>query len=314
MDTKDKNKAPAPKVRRKPPQPGDSPRPARRRTAPQQEAPKISQDVVYLAPKPFSRSRMVLRLVTVAAVVLALVLGMSVFFKVEGFLVSGAEKYTAWEICQASGIQEGDNLLLLNRTEAGGKIKAALPYVKTVRVGIKLPGTVHIEIEELDVTYAVRDQNELWWLVSAAGTVVERLGTQDTANHTKILGVHLMDPQVGKTARALENAGQQTDPEGNTLPVVTTGADRLRTVLDILDFLEKEGVVGQAASVDVNNMGDIQIWYEDLFQVKLGNNKDLGTKISRMMATIRAMQENHPYERGVLNITDPGNIYYDSFQ
>lgn len=279
-----------------------------------EEQPRVTPDVVYLAPKPFSRNRLVLRLCTVAAVVVALVLGMSVFFKVDSFRISGAQMYTPYEIEQACGVRKGDNLLLLNRVEAGGKIVAALPYIKTARVGIKLPGTVHIEVEELDVTYGMKDQNEQWWLVSSAGTVLEKMPQDSIRSYGKVLGIHLNNPQPGKKAVAQETGGTQTDENGNTVPVVITGADRLNTALDILEFLEENGVVGQVASVDVNNMGDIQIWYEDIFQVKLGDNKDLGTKISMMMATIRSLQQDKPYERGVLNIANPKDIYYDSFE
>ncbi len=299
---------------------GKKPAAVRERTQPKkptprkrEQKPKISQDVVYLPPKPFSRHRMVLRLATVVAVVIAIVLGMSVFFKVEEFSISGTEKYTPWEISQASGIKEGDNLLLLNRAEAGGKIKALLPYVKTVRVGIKLPGTVHIEIEELDVTYAVSNGSD-WWLISAAGTVVEKLESMAEDDYTKLLGVQLFNPQPGKQAEAMEAGLTVTDPDGQTVPVTVTGADRLNTALDILEYLEKNGVIGQAESIDVNNMGDIQIWYGDKFQVKLGDSKELGMKISMMMATIRSLEQDKPYERGVLNVADPNNIYYNSFE
>lgn len=276
------------------------------------EPPKVTPDVVYLAPKPFNRSRFLLRLITVAAVVVALVLGMSVFFKVEEFSVSGMEKYSAYDISQASGIEKGANLLLLNRTEAGARIKALLPYVKRVRVGIELPGTVHIVIEELDVTYAIKDSNGSWWLMSAEGIVVEEL--KSDSHHTKILGVQLQDPKPGAKAKALETATEQTDPEGNPIPVTITAADRLSTVVDILEYLEKEKVVGEADSVDVNNMGDIQIWYGDKYQVKLGDQKNLGSKVYMMMASIRSLEQERPYDRGVLNITDPNDIYFDSFE
>lgn len=276
------------------------------------EPPKATPDVVYLAPKPFNRSRFVLRLVTVAAVVLALVLGMSVFFKVEEFSVSGLEKYSAYEVAQASGIEEGENLLLLNRYQAGAKVKTTLPYVKTVRVGIELPGTVHIVIEELDVTYAIKDETSSWWLISSEGIVVDQLNEE--SRHTKILGVQLQDPKPGTMAIALESTDTQTDAGGNPIPVTITAADRLSAVVDILEYLEKDGVVGEASSIDVNNMGDIQIWYGEKYQVKLGDHKNLGNKVHTMMECIRSLEENRPYDRGVLNITDPNDIYFDSFE
>ena len=45
----------------------------RRRTAPQKERSDALQDVVFLPPQPFRRNRFLLRLATIAAVVLAVV-------------------------------------------------------------------------------------------------------------------------------------------------------------------------------------------------------------------------------------------------
>ena len=108
MDTKEKNGSAATAQRPRRPrtapdnQSGD--RPVRKRTEKQQ---RPLQDVVYIPPKPFMRNRILLRLATVAAIVMAIVLAMFVFFKVEEIHVSGADQYTAWDISQASGIEEG---------------------------------------------------------------------------------------------------------------------------------------------------------------------------------------------------------------
>ena len=50
------------------------------------------QDVVYTQPKAFNRKRFLLQLATVAAVVLALLFGMSIFFKVEEVLYGTVEE------------------------------------------------------------------------------------------------------------------------------------------------------------------------------------------------------------------------------
>ena len=101
-----------------------------------------SRDIVYTAPKPFNRNRFLLRLATAVAIVLALILGMSIFFKVENVYVSGANKYTAWQVKEASGIKEGENLLTISRAKIAGRIRTELPYADNVRVGIKLPNSV----------------------------------------------------------------------------------------------------------------------------------------------------------------------------
>ena len=118
--------------------------------------------MIYTQPQAINRNRIVIQLLTVLAVVAALVLGLAVFFKVETITVTGAEVYSAWTVREASGISEGDNLLTFSHARAGAKIKANLPYVNTLRFGIKLPDTVNIIIEEDDVVYAIQDANSQW--------------------------------------------------------------------------------------------------------------------------------------------------------
>ena len=84
METKQKKSPPA----RKPAAKAAAKPTAPKSRTPKKEEPKISADVVYLPPRPFNRSRLALHLVTVIAVVLAIVLGLSVFFKVEYIMVS----------------------------------------------------------------------------------------------------------------------------------------------------------------------------------------------------------------------------------
>lgn len=323
MDTKQKNNTtrprsgPAPANRKTEGTRGPRPAPATdratqrpRRNAPQQ-AQKVSPDVVYLAPKPFSRNRLILHLLTVVAVVVALTLGISVFFKVGEIRVTGAEQYTEWEIMQASGIHEGDNLLSFNRAKAAAKIKDAFPYVKSVRFGIKLPGTVNIVIEEVQVTYALKDATGNWWLISSDGRIVEQAPAGKEGEYTRILGVQLDAPSVGQQAQALEESQQETGADGNPVPVTVTAEEKLKNAVDITAFLEQSGIIGQADSIDVNNLFDIQIWYDNSrFQIKLGGTDQLSYKIRCMKA---AIDQSGPYESGILDISDPEQIYADRF-
>lgn len=298
MDTKEKNRKRT--VKRRPAAAGT------RKTAP-------SPDVVYTQPKPFSRNRFLLRLLTVVAVVLALTFGMSIFFKVKTVTVTGAEKYTAWEIREASGIQEGENLLTLSDAMISGKITAKLPYVKKVRVGIKLPDTVNIEIEELDVVYAAEGDDGTWWLMNAQGGIVEQTNASVADEHTKIVGVKLAAPKVGQQAVAAEPVAETT-PEGETVPVTTYARERLSTVISILQYLEENGVVGAIASVDVTDMGALEIWYGQRYQVTLGDTTQLGHKIKSMKLAIDQM---HEYQTGVLDVsftTWPDEVGYTPFE
>lgn len=270
-----------------------------RRTRP---APRI----VYTAPKPFSRNRLLLRLATVVAVVLALTFGVSIFFKVDTVTVSGNQKYTAWDVFEASGIQKGDNLLTFGEARAKARIIAALPYVDHVRIGIKLPDTVNIEIKELDVVYSIRDQSGNWWLITSGGTVVEQVDSAGAGQYTQILGVLLSLPRAGERVAALEpivssvitdSADGETE---TTAPVTVLGSEQLDTALSILQYMEANGIIGEAASVDVTDLSQIVIWYGQRYQVKLGDTTQLNYKISCMK---EAVDELGDYQAGELDIS-----------
>ena len=68
----------------------------RRRKTVKKPEKKPAQEVVYLPPKPFNRNRLLLHLATVAAVVIALIIGITLFFKVDSdkILVSGNAQYS----------------------------------------------------------------------------------------------------------------------------------------------------------------------------------------------------------------------------
>ncbi len=274
----------------------------RRRPDTRQRQPKQSANVVYTQPETFNRRRFILRLVTMFAVVLALLFGMTIFFKVnvESSSVSGNVKYTAWDVWEASGIQNGENLLTLNKSRAYSKIKDALPYVDTVRIGIKLPDTVNIEIKELAVTYCIEADNGTWWKIAYDGTVVEETTAGEVEANTKISGVKIAVPTIGEKCVAAEEEAQQTEPSESSKPVTVLGAERLSTVIEILTNLEKHGVIGEIGSIDVSDLGNIEMQYGKRYQIKLGDQSQIEKKIFSMK---QAVDQSGPNQIGVLDVS-----------
>ena len=309
MDTKEKRRAPA---RGTAAQTGRPPQKKRRAPARKPAAP--APEVVYTQPGPFNRNRFLLQLITVIAVVLALVFGMSIFFKVKTVVVSGAEKYTAWQVREASGVIEGENLLTLSRAQLASRIRDRLPYVAEARVGIKLPDTVNIEIVELDVAYALETDGGEWWLMRSDGVILEKINAADAAKYTKILGVWLQAPQEGMDAVAAEPVPEGTAPTGETLPPVTVKAsEQLSAAISIVQYLEENGIIGDAASVDVTNLGAMELWYGERYQVVLGDTTQLSYKIKCMKA---AIDKQSDYQTGILDVsftTWPDEVGFSPF-
>ena len=249
------------------------------------------QDVVYTQAKAFNRKRFLLQLVTVAAVVLAVLFGMSIFFKVEQVQISGTVKYDPMEILEASGVNEGDNLLLLNKNRISASIKNQKNYISTVQIGRKLPGTVVISVTELDVFYAAQDQKGSWWLLSSAGKVVDTCAAADAEDLTMIIGVQLADPVVGSQAKAYE-AAQQPNEDGEVTPVTVYAQEKLDLALSVIQTMENSGFIGSIAKVDVTDPGDIQLWYGTRFQMLLGNQNDLQRKIGALHQVLGTVDDH----------------------
>ena len=335
METKDRRKGPRPV-----PQSG----PKRRRSATKERKLRDS-DVIYTPPKTFKRGRFLLQLASVVAVVCAIVLGMSIFFKVrKPPEVSGCIKYTPNEVYEASGIELGTNLMTLSRARISGNILSKLPYVDKVRVGIVLPDTVKIEITELDVVYAIEDAVGGWWLMNDQGKIVEQTNGVTAEEYTQVLGVRVEVPEVGQQAVAYD-AGMTTIPvtgpeeqtgedaqEGSepaepteptepttlavdtpTIAVGVTGAEKLETAMAVLRQLGSSSICDHIDSVDVSKLQTLELWYDARFQINLGDATRLEYKIGALKATIDKMES---YESGHLDISFinwPDKVGYTPF-
>lgn len=315
MDTKER-KAPANRSRRPAPQTrrtsGTATRttkrsPVKKTTRARRPVAKApSADVVYTQPEPFNKYRFLLYLATVVAVVLAIVFGMSIFFKATTVTVTGNEKYTAWDIREASGIQDGENLFSISEPRISNSITKKLPYVKKVRVGIKLPDTVKIEIVEFDVVYAVETTDGSWWLMRSDGGLTEKVNSADADQYTKITGITLEKPEAGQPAVAF----QPVSDEEETVPITVYASEQLDTALTIAQYLEDVGIIGGAEHINVSDMGNLELRFGDRYQVLLGDNLELNFKIRKLKA---AMDKMGDYQSGVLDVSftiKPDEVVY----
>ena len=328
-------------------QPARRPAPARKV---KQERRAENSKIVYTDPKPFNGRKLLLQLATVVAVVLAVLFGMSIFFKVDlnKATVAGNVKYSVNDVMAASGIRGGSNLLTLSDAQVSGNIKAKLPYVKSVRVGIKLPDTVNIEIKELDVSYSVEGNDGGWWLMGADGRIVDQVSMSEAKTYTQILGMKIQDAVIGEQAVACEpevteettapddtdKKENQPDKEGQqdgsepvqsapapqesmaaaqVAPVKLTGAEQMHIVLSVLKNLEVNGIIGTVASINVSDPTALELWYGSRYQVNLGNTQNLEYKISMLKAAVKQMGTHQSGQLDVSFTTWPNQVGYTPF-
>ena len=253
-------------------------------------------EVIYTAPRPLTRGRFVLSLVSVAAVVAAVFLGLSVFFRVETITVAGAEKYSPWMVRQAAGVEPGDALLSIGEARVASRIRMKLPYVDEIKVGVRLPGTVEIQITELQVTYSIEDENGAWWLISADGRAVEQVSLDKALGYTRVEGLAIQTPQQGSPVQAL--AGKIIDPdEGTGVQQDQSDADQqLEALISIMTALEHNRIIGEIALINVTDVNNLRLSYPQLLTVRLGDAQRMDYKISYLAAAVEELADTQSGE------------------
>ena len=302
-------------------------RPAKKRQPPRRSAPrsgKQSRRPVRRRRKQAARRRVALgkifgrtfvrRLVTSIAVAVFISLVLMAFLRVRNISVVGNSMYSQEEIQEASGISTGSALLLVNKTTVASRIRAQLPYIDEVRVGIGLPDTVKIEVVELETTFAVAADDGSFWLINSGGRLIERITGKDAGDYLRIEGIRIESGEVGDQAKAVEEPAppvqekeeneeeeeETEEEEAEERPPEASAAERLDTALQIVRQLAEEEDIRSITSVDVSSIYDLQIWYGTRFQVKLGGTSELSYKLEYMVAALAQLDS---YQTGVLDLT-----------
>ena len=259
---------------------------------PREEVPNI----VYTAPKPMRRGTFAWKLISMAAVVVAVFLGLSVFFRVDTITVAGADKYTPWMIRQASGVETGDALLSISEARVASRIISDLPYIDEVKVSRKLPGTVEIQVTELQVTYSIEDENGGWWLISSSGRAIEAVNLEKAMGYTRVEGLAIRTPTAGEQVQALP--GKIIDPgEGTAVEMDQTDADQqLAALIAIMTGLERSRIIGEITVIDVTTITDLRLEYPQLLTVRLGDDQQLEYKISYLAAAVEKLEASQSGE------------------
>jgi hypothetical protein len=123
----------------------------------------------------------------------------------------------------------------------------------------------------------------------------------------------LLHPDETQTEETTADEPEETTPEGQPVPVTVDATQQLQVAISILQYLEENGVIGEADRIDVTNLNDLQLWWkEDRFQVIFGDATQLSYKIKLMKTAIDGYMET--YDSGILDVSmtiqpDPDKEY-----
>lgn len=235
------------------------------------------------------------KLLSVLVICGCLVAALTLFFRVDTIVVTGQSRYTAQEIQEASGIQQGDNLLLLNKYNASGSIAQQLPYIEEIRIHKELPDTLRIEVRECETPVAVV-QDGFTWLISSSGKgkIVDQLDASAAGDYAQVTGCTLLAPSIGSEVVLGSEFSLQQE-----------------SLLGLLSALDEEGMLPNLDSISLEDLSVIRMGYLDRFTVKLPYGADYASKMRILKLAIESdyVQDNMT---GTFDMTrEDGRVYLD---
>lgn len=224
------------------------------------------------------RFRALYTLLSAVLICAAIVGGSIVFFRVRTVEVSGASRYTQSEVIAASGIQDGDNLFLINKFSVVPSMFKRLPYLDTIMIRRRLPDTMVITVTECTPA-AVLETESGGWLMDKRTKLLE----QAAGSYPRVIGLTPLSPAAG-----------------DMLALGEAGAADLTALKTLLPLLGEYGLSPHVASIDFSEEGRVTFSYDDRLTVYLSVGSDLDYKLRFFVEILSRLDAA---DRGIVDMT-----------
>ena len=228
-----------------------------------------------------ARFGFIYKLLAAVAMIAAVVMGATVFFRVEEMVVQGNVRYNARQVIDASGIVQGDNLFGMNKFETARQIRRQLPYVEGVNIRRGWPDTLIVTVMECQAAARVNGEKGQW-LISKSGKVLE-LARGTVKNVVRVDGLNAVQPEAG-------------------LPLVVREEQQARgsALLLLLQALDNIELLDKVTYIDMTSPSRILMDLDERFVVKLPVVGDFDYLLGAMDKAVATLEE---YETGTLDLT-----------
>ena len=212
------------------------------------------------------------------------ILSVTVLFPINKVTVESEKTvYSSNEIIKASGINEGENLLMLSSKNTEEKITTELPYIKSVKVIKKLNGTVVLEPKPAKVRYCIESNSSM--LLADESFKLLEVCEETPESAICVTGIKPKEAALGEMLEF-------------------KNSEKLNSVKQVDSVLMKHGI--EINGIDVTNLSNINITVKSKFKVELGTAKSLNKKLLYLVEMIEQIEKKNPNDEGVINL-----IYYD---
>ncbi len=232
-------------------------------------------------------------LLSVIVICAALVFGMSVFFRVSSITVVGNTLYTADEIIDASGMEEGDNLFFVNRFTAVSKIFAKLPYIEEASVTRSLPNKIVIEVSESSAVAFLTVENKLW-IINSGCKLLGMAESGEEKGLIRVDGLTPINPSAGEGVAAGE-----------------TEKSKIAYLSAILGEIEERGIGGDIRKLDISDVSNPSFDFLGRFTVYLGrNDRDENNTEYKFGLLLSAVKQLAPGDTGTIDLSMDSRAHF----
>lgn len=274
-----------PPARRRPPGPPEGP------GRPRREPPRKGR-------KPLGKTarRVTLLLAVLAMAAVTALLCVLLLFKVADIQVTGDPVYSQEEVLALCDYAIGDNLLFAPTQSQEERLESQLPYVEEAQVIKHFPNTLEIRITAAQTAASVSSGGG-WLYVSSQGKILE-LGAEPAAATMQVTGFVSTATQPGQYLQAEDAAA-------------------LSALQEILTALTDREMITHCTRLDLTDLYDIRLWYQDRVECKLGSTAELTYKLDFAYdALINPTTENRigDKETGVLDLSYAADAHKAGFE
>ena len=230
-------------------------------------------------------------LLAVVVMCVGLVLVFSLFFKINTITISGDKVYSDKMVADKSGIEMGENLFKVNEEKLAEKLSKDLPYIKGVTVERKLPDTIIINVEAAKEVAAITTKKG-FVLLDETGKVLDKNASILKENVAVINNVKLKEYIEGEK-------------------VVLTDEKKTETLIKLFEAI-KNADMQLLTEIDLKNVNDIKIKYDDRITFAVGSLTNIETKLARGVAALEKENEINAYSEGTLDLKTEPYVYFKS--
>ena len=237
-----------------------------------------------------NKARKVMSWIGAVLIIIAIgtVLCLTVFFQINTISASGSKIYSSDKILSQCIIQKGKNLFTVNTDEAALRIEENLPYVYKAEIKRKLPDTIEIKVTYAKVAYSLLCEDNTYILLDNNFKVLEKGAQMATG-----IIINKTDVKSAKPGRKIQFKNSD----------VGTCLERMANCI-------KENNFTEITSIYSKNISDNYVVYDNRITFKLGNSKDLDTKIMKGLAACDKLNTSSPNATGTMTVSTDKSIYF----